>query len=133
MDKYGLKKRYDFVPQFSPLRPGTFSCSGHYLIPRNEPQKSCATDDVAVDFVAITTVIYTLIYISSYFNFNENIRTPNDFIKTKVEGSTDTTNSLLDLSVTPDDPYFKSKSVELKTTKTKLKMGRFTIHIIWTK
>ena len=53
MDKYGLKKRYDFVPQFSPLRPGTFSCSGHYLIPRNEPQKSCSNDDVAVDFVAI--------------------------------------------------------------------------------
>ena len=41
MDKYGLKKRYDFVPQFSPLRPGTVCSSGRYLIPQNEPHRSC--------------------------------------------------------------------------------------------
>lgn len=50
MDKYGLKKRYDFVPQFSPLRPGTVCCGGQYLIPRNEPQKSCVIDDVVGDY-----------------------------------------------------------------------------------
>ena len=40
MDKYGLKKRYDFVPPFSPLRPGTVCISGRYLVPQNEPHRS---------------------------------------------------------------------------------------------
>ena len=100
MDKYGLKKRYDFVPQFSPLRPGTVCSSGRYLqswyrkMDRTGHVTSMieylsVTDDVVVDFCGNSlNFIHVLTYISSSFDINENLWTSDHLVKIKDWAST---------------------------------------------